>query len=209
MLGPLAPLSAANRASRTTALGLVVANLMPLIGIIALGWSPFTVVMAYVLETVIIGVYTWLRILLAQRTPVSQRIGAAFFFTAHYGIFVLVQTSFLLLSLGVADVWSPAIQEELAVAGLGFVLSHGISFATHYIGGGEYRQADARLEIFRPYGRIFVQQFVVIFGFWLAMLLVGPRVAPVVILVACKLVLDLRAHLRTHAVTRDAQALPG
>jgi len=40
MLGLLAPLSAANRASRTTALGLVVANLMPLIGIIALGWSP-------------------------------------------------------------------------------------------------------------------------------------------------------------------------
>lgn len=208
MPGPLAPLSAANRASRTTALGLVVANLMPLIGIIFLGWSPFSVVMAYVLETVIVGVYTWLRILLAQRTPVSQRIGAALFFTAHYGIFVLVQTSFLLLSLGVADIWSPAIQKELAIAGLGFVLSHGISFATHYIGGGEYRQADARLEIFRPYGRIFVQQFVVIFGFWLAMLFVGPRVAPVVILVACKLVLDLRAHLRKHA-RADAEPLPG
>ena len=56
-------LSAATRTTRTSALGLVLANLLPVVGVLALGWSPFTVVMAYVLETVIVGLYAWLRIL--------------------------------------------------------------------------------------------------------------------------------------------------
>lgn len=207
MPGPLATLSATNRASRTTALSLVVANLLPLIGILFLGWSPSAVVLAYVLETVIVGVYTCLRILLAQRTPVSQRIGAVMFFAAHYGFFVLIQTVFLLINLGLSDIRSPAVQRELIIAGLGFLVSHGISFATHYVRGGEYRSADARIEIFRPYGRIFVQQFVAIVGFWLAIVVVGQGVAPVVLLVVCKLVLDLHAHLRAHAVPRATQPL--
>lgn len=210
--GPFALLSVADRATRTTALGLILANLMPLIGVIALGWSPFSVVMAYVLETVIVGLYTWLRILLAQKTPVAERIGTAMFFLAHYGFFVLAQTVFIVLGVGVRDAWSPEVQRELAIAGLCFLVSHGISFVTHYLRGGEYRLADARVELFRPYGRIFTQQLIAIFGFWLTLAFTGPRVGPVVILVACKLLIDLRSHLRSHGArvpARPREPFPG
>lgn len=202
-------LSAATRTTRTSALGLVLANLLPVVGVLALGWSPFTVVMAYVLETVIVGLYAWLRILLAQQTPLGARIGVAMFFTAHYGIFLLVQSVFLVIALGADDAWSPDVQRELAIAGLGFLVSHGISFATHYLGGGEFRQADARVELFRPYLRVFVQQVVAILGFWIALTLGGARIGPVLALVACKLLLDLRAHLRLHADDTPRAPLPG
>lgn len=194
---PLTLLSGATRATRTTAAGLVIANLVPLVGVVALGWSAFSIVMAYVLETVIVGLYTWLRILLAQKTPLGERFGTAMFFTVHYGIFVAVQSVFLVIALGVAEAWSPDNQRELAIAGASFLVSHGISFFVHYIRGGEFRAAEAKVELFRPYGRIFVQQMVAIFGFLLAMRY-GAGMGPVVILVACKLVVDLLAHLRSH-----------
>lgn len=196
---PFALLSSATRATRSTAAGLVLANLMPLVGVVALGWSAFSVVMVYVLETIIVGLYTWLRILLAQQTPVGKRITLAMFFTMHYGIFVLVQTVFIVMALGVAELWSSDNQRELMIAGACFVLSHGFSFVVHYLRGGEFREADAGAELIRPYGRIFTQQFVAIFGSWLALSLGGARIGPVIILVACKLMIDLGAHLRSHA----------
>lgn len=204
---PFALLSRATRATRTTAAGLVLANLMPLLGIVALGWSPFSVVMVYVVETVIVGLYTWLRMLLAQKTPSGQRIALAMFFTMHYGLFVLVQTVFIVMALGVADLWSPDNQRELMIAGAGFVVSHGFSFVVHYLRGGEFREADARLELVRPYGRIFAQQFVAVFGFWIAMSFGEARIGPVVILVICKLMIDLGSHLHAHATgARDRRA---
>lgn len=202
--GPLALLSAANRRTRTTALGLVLANLTPLVGVIALGWSPFSVVMAYVVETLVVGVYTWLRILLARQTPFVARVGTAMFFTVHYGLFVLVQTVFITIAVGTQD-WTPAVQQELAIAGACFFISHGISFVTHYLGAGEYREAVANIELFRPYGRIFTQQLVAIFGGWLALGLGGARIGPVVILVVCKLVIDLGVHLRSHGARAPAE----
>lgn len=209
--GPLALLSAATRPTRATAIGLILANLMPLVGVLALGWSPFSVVMAYVVETIIVGVYTWLRILLAQQTPFVARIGTAMFFTMHYGLFVLVQTVFITLAVGLQD-WTPAVQQELAIAGACFFVSHGISFVTHYIHGGEYREAVANIELFRPYGRIFTQQFIAIFGGWLAFGFGGAHIGPVVILVVCKLVIDLGTHLRSHGTilpARPREPFPG
>jgi hypothetical protein len=197
--GPIALLTRATRRTRGTALSLVLANLVPLIGVLLLGWSAFSVVMAYVLETVIIGIYTWLRIALAQQSPPGRRLFLIAFFSCHYGLFVAVQTLFIIIAVGIDDASDPAIQRELAVAGAGFVISHGISFFTHYVGGGEYRLANATVELFRPYGRIFTQQFVAIFGFFVMGALGGARVGPVVVLVACKLLIDLRAHLRSHA----------
>jgi len=203
--GPIALLTHATRRTRGTALSLVLANLVPLIGVLLLGWSPFSVVMAYVLETVIIGVYTWLRMALAQQSPPGKRLFTIVFFTFHYGLFVAVQTVFITLAVGIGDASDPAIQRELAVAGAGFVISHGISFFTHYLGAGEFRQANATVELFRPYGRIFVQQFVAIFGFFVMLTLGGARVGPVVVLVVCKLLIDLRAHLRSHATDPAGQ----
>ena len=207
--GPFALLSHAKRRTQGTALSLVLANLVPLLGVLLLGWSAFSVVMAYVLETVIVGLYTWLRILLAQQSPIGQRLFSVGFFTVHYGLFVLVQTVFIVLAVGIDDASNPAVQRELSIAGLGFLISHGISFLTHYIGAGEFRHANATLELFRPYGRVFTQQFVAIFGCFIMAALGGARVGPVVVLVACKLLVDLRAHLRSHAPASASEPGPG
>ena len=111
-------------------LALVVANLLPLYGVVAGGWSTFEVVALYWFENVVIGGFNVLRMLVsapdlqalltrqaAQRRaaglepamPSSQALGVAMhlaklffvpFFVVHYGLFTFVHGVFVVALLG-------------------------------------------------------------------------------------------------------------
>lgn len=195
---PVLAFRSASRPTQRTAIGLILANLVPLVGVLVLGWSALSVVMAYVIETGIIGVYTLLRILLAGATHPLARLGDAVFFCVHFGLFFAIQTFFvfIIMSGGLALEYDQAV-EFLALAS-GFLISHGQSFITHYLRSGAYRTASASRELFRPYGRIVVQQFLAIGGGYLVSHHAGEHVGPVVIVVLAKLVADLATHLWVH-----------
>jgi hypothetical protein len=89
-----------------SALILLAANLVPLVGVIAWGWDAFVLLMLYWLETAVIAFWTVVRVatmprgalgdlkLEGQRGPVSP-IGMAAFFTLHAGIFMGIHFMFL------------------------------------------------------------------------------------------------------------------
>ena len=101
---------------------LLIANLVPLFGVIFLGWDLFYILAAYWLENIVIGFFTILKILMAQksmvrspdsgqyqaavaaipalgvleeRSPIYVRIPIAIFFIIHFGVFTLVHGIFI------------------------------------------------------------------------------------------------------------------
>lgn len=213
--------------NRWALLSLVVANLLPLAGVLFWGWRLIDLLTLYWIESAVVGVYTVLKILLAGRSrgPVAVAVvGKLFiipFFVFHYGLFWLVHGMFLqvlftgrtmdqaltgifdnpALSGGLAFFASPLI--ALAQADhqlwpvIGLLLSHGVSFVTNYIGGGEYRRTAPNEAMGQPYSRVFVLHLVIIGGGFVAMAL-GQSLPALLLFVGLKVVVDLRAHLREH-----------
>jgi hypothetical protein len=99
---------------------LVIANLVPLVGVLFFGWDLWTIIALYWAENGIIGLYTVAKILKAEgpgpldqpgmasgRLPAARvrmpggvdRIGTALFFLVHYGFFWFVHGIFVLVAL--------------------------------------------------------------------------------------------------------------
>ena len=62
-------------------------------------------VIIYVMETLIIGFYHIIKMIIAgfAQKKISQSIGLALFFTVHYGFFVFIQTTFFFVFLSMND----------------------------------------------------------------------------------------------------------
>jgi hypothetical protein len=95
---------------RATVIALLVANAIPIIGVLFLGWSLMTILRLYWIENGIAGLWNIPRMLLARgaepetpgaRTPIlssgCQRLLLIPFFCVHYGIFWLGHGAFLAL----------------------------------------------------------------------------------------------------------------
>ena len=185
--------------SVASAVGLVVANVVPLVGVVWFGWSLFGVMWLYWAENGVIGLYAMLRILAAGGERHRQKLFMGPFFAVHFGTFWLVHGGFVVSLFGepgrgpltgfVVDVpW-----EGL----LALVLSHGASFVLNYLGRGEWREASPTVEMFRPYGRVVLLHVVLIAGGFFVDAL-GGGVGALALLVGLKTALDLGVHLVGH-----------
>jgi len=200
---------------------LVAANLVPLAGVLFLGWSVFSTLLLFWVENVIVGAFNVLRMLVAQPQIGAMWAAKLFmipFFTFHYGMFVTVHGLFVLTLFGggftgrgfpTAATFAHAVQAAgIAPAAWGLALSHGVSFAFNYIGTGEYKSALVPALMFRPYGRVMVLHVVILAGGFLVATLGSPLI-PLALLVVLKTGLDLFGHLREHAgLGRPAPASP-
>jgi len=200
---------------------LVLANLVPLFGVLYLGWDVASLVVLYWCENLIIGGYTILKLLLKAR---GRKRFLALFFTMHYGgfcaihgFFVLQLTRFAGADWGhpAAVTWSgpPAlvqwfvnlVQQVLAAAPrefligcLALVASHGVSFVLVYLGQREYERTTLSELMNEPYRRIAVLHVAIIAGGFLVVRL-GSPLALLAALVALKIGMDIILHNRSHA----------
>lgn len=200
---------------------LVVANLIPLLGVLFLGWNVWVILLLYWLENGVVGGFNVLKILRAEgaetgdtRFLVNGRPASSMgkfslipFFCIHYGMFWVVHGVFVLTlpvfgAIGADGGGAPGALEGAQALTIGFALialtvSHGVSYWFNYIGRGEYRRATPSGQMFAPYGRLVVLHITIIFGA-LAISLTGAPEAALVILVVLKIVLDLGLHLAEH-----------
>jgi hypothetical protein len=198
---------------RPSAIALVVANLVPVLGVLCFGWEIFPLLLLFWAENVVVGVFNVLKMLCATgggAVGTATKFFIIPFFCVHYGIFTLVHGMFVIGFFGggferggpPSDGFTRAgeliRQEHLIWAVLGLVASHGFSFITNYLGRGEYANASAPGLMTAPYGRIVVLHVTILFGGGLMMAL-GSPVWGLLLLVALKIALDLRGHLRERA----------
>lgn len=138
------------------------------------------------------------------------------FFTFHYGMFCLVHGIFVFVLLGgnksamsggigvekFAELTSQAASTGGIWAALGLFISHLYSFFTNYLGQGEYRRTAVPLLMFAPYGRIVVLHVAIIFGAF-AIMALGSPVFLLILMIAGKILLDIKLHLRSHQKLQD------
>lgn len=215
---------------RRSAVILVAANVVPLAGVLFLGWSTFEVVFLFWVENVIIGFYNVLKMLtfgllakpvsgMPQAVVAAGTIFLMAFFVVHYGMFCSGHGFFVVALLGKGEVsvqgdsgflaaysvaWRLA-RSSLGYAMLSLLLSHGFSFYENFLKGREYERVSAQQLMAAPYRRIVVLHVAIIVGGMLALMLKSPM-GVLFVLVVMKIILDLKFHLSER--TRSAKA-PG
>jgi len=194
---------------------LLAANAVPLAGVLAWDWRVGDVVILYWIENVIIGLYNVLRILAVRPEGASAallpaKLFVAAFFTVHYGMFCLVHGIFLAAmfpvpgpggaKLGIGGVVLEMLREPGLLAAVGaLVASHGASFVRNFLGRGEFRSAQLRQLMHRPYGRIVVVHVFIIGAGFLLQSIEAP-VAALAVFVALKTAIDYGMHRRERSV---------
>jgi hypothetical protein len=205
---------------------LIVANLIPLAGVLFLGWSVWQILIIYWLENGIAGIFNVLKMQKAEGTddasatltingrPASGDSRAALipFFCIHYGIFWVVHGVFVLTlpvfgaaaTGGESSFGTTPDPLVLAFAVIALFVSHGLSYWFNFIGGGEYKRVSPAGQMFKPYGRLVVLHVTIIIGA-IAISITGAAVAALAILVLLKIALDIGLHLAEH---RDIYVAP-
>lgn len=165
---------------------IILSNLLPVYGVWFMGWSAVEIFTVYAMETLIVGILTVFKLLLAtlargtdtwynkgKQSKVS-RLFFVIFFIMHFGIFTLVQTSIFAEVSGICPpgrnpeyfffhFWE-FINQDTGIMLLIFVLSYLLTDLMPFLVRKDYLKAPMMLLMFQPYGRIFIQQFTVILG---------------------------------------------
>ncbi|MEM1115963.1 MAG: DUF6498-containing protein [Bacteroidota bacterium] len=206
-MASLSPTPSLLAPSTSSAVSLVIANLVPLVGVVFLDWSLFGIMWIYWAESAVIGVFAILRMLTAGRdgwVAALLRLPMAGFFVAHYGFFWLIHGVFVYALFGegrrflLDGATIPEVLHGVPVEGLvPLVLSHGLSFVMNYLLGGERLVAESAVEMGKPYGRVIVLHVVIIVGGVLLMSL-GATVGFLILFIALKTAVDLGVHLKGH-----------
>jgi uncharacterized protein DUF6498 len=187
---------------------LVLANLLPLLGVLLGGWRLDQVMLLFWAESAVIAFYTVLKIAVVGRW---LSVVAAPFFLAHFGAFMAIHFLFIYelfvrgprhagpepraleaISASFAPLW-PAL--------LALFVSHGASFAINFLGRREHGGATVSALMSAPYKRVMVMQLTLIAGGGLLMAFRTP-VPALALLVVLKIAADLLAHRRERASAR-------
>jgi hypothetical protein len=193
---------------------LVAANLVPLAGVLFWGWNAFVLIALFWMENVVVGVFFILRMLCVDPRDAALWAGKLFmvpFFCFHYGLFTTIHGALVFGIFGGKD-YSPQGLQLLepaarAVADYGLWLPLGALFASHlfsflwnYLYRGEFRRAQLSALMTQPYIRVVILHVAIILGGIGAMALGSPLWA-LLVLLALKIGLDLKAHVKEHSKT--------
>lgn len=151
-------------------------NLVPVAGVVALGWSPAILVALYWLEIGIAGLIALPTILLANGPDGRRRwddiplwhdgpairgmslFELGVFIFSFAGIWLLMGAVFLEGSIGVHpwELLGSIESTALVFSIFGMAVPHGTSFVSEYIADGGYERAHPMLELLRSYKRLFL-----------------------------------------------------
>lgn len=206
--------------SYAAVVALIVANLIPLAGVLWFGWDVWGILIIYWLENGVVGLINILKMQRAAgpgsgSTGGSEKASLIPFFVMHYGIFWVVHGVFVLtlpLFAAIGADGEPDFGTTLDPLAIVFVvaclvISHGVSYAYNYIGRGEYLRTTASAQMFAPYGRLVVLHVTIIVGA-IGIGVTGASSAAIVVLVLLKIALDLGLHLAEHRGASDAVTRP-
>ena len=196
-------------------IGLLLANVIPIVGVFAFGWQALDLLLLYWLEAAVVGVFTVVRVLLAMGDPTDTGLGALFGFDRYtgpgagtsnarfgavalfcfqYGPLWMIHGAALFLLPGFAFEplgWDPlAVLPTLLPAVGAMALSHGLSFGLGFLAGGVWERTAPVAQVFAVFPRLLVLHYAVLIGGFGAVTLGSPLFA-LVVLVVLKTVADV------------------
>lgn len=187
-----------------SSLALILANLVPLIGVLVLSWRIGEILLLFWAESAVIGFYNLCKMWRIGRWSI---LFYGPFFVGHYGAFMVGHLLFIYGFFGselTANGELPAVSQvgadflAMAPALLVFFLSHGVSYFVNFIGRKEFLQRSTGSQMQEPYKRILIMHFTILIGGFMVMVLSSPLPA-LLLLLLLKLTTDLRAHIKEHS----------
>jgi hypothetical protein len=203
-----------------SALTLVAANLLTLLGVFLFNWDVFSIIVLFWFENLIIGFWNVFKMAKSDNQyPASQqgntkpqrmtKFPAIPFFMVHFGGFCLVHGIFLYTTFFEAEMGRTAFEtvgkmfqmlftSSLVFGAILLFFSHGYSYFVNYIGKKEYALTNVKQLLFQPYGRIVV---VHMFIFAAANFLTeqsSEKQILIIPFVVLKTVIDLYGHIKQH-----------
>jgi Family of unknown function (DUF6498)/Protein of unknown function (DUF3592) len=191
-----------------TALPVILANCVPIVGVLAFGWDLLSIMFVYWLETAVVVFYSVLKVV---------TVGGPFtllWMPFHLATFGMFMSFHLMMILGLAPghhagFFPPELLRGLLGrtwgAGVGLLVSHGISFVVNFLGNGEYRRTTVDEQKAAPWKRLIIMHVTTIAGAWSVGLFDAP-VGALVMLAVLKIVVDLHGHLRERPTPSGAGA---
>lgn len=165
--------------------------------------SPMTILFAYFLETIIIGVFNAIKMFCSIQFGKSKGYGLILFFLFHYGFFVAIQSIFAFSLFGIegASIIKEPFNllenytnilhlEDIKYALPAIVFTHLGKFLSDFLKNEKYIKFTADEIMFKPYIRIFIQQFVVILAFFFVVFSEAGYIAAI-LLILFRLFVDL------------------
>ena len=196
---------------KPTVIILILSNLLPIYGVLFLGWEVFPIMLLFWTENVIIGVFNILKMLMVSPADPMMWILKLFqvpFFSFTFVIFAVVHGIFIYtLFGGVAIKETEVLEINPTVLGQtigsfnlwwGFVsllLGHGASFVMNYILKGEYKEADLKNLMWQPFKRVIVLHVTIFIG-GILLLVSGSPTGGLILLIVLKIAIDALSHLR-------------
>jgi hypothetical protein len=181
----------------------LLANLVPVAGVLFLGWDLFLVLALFWVENLVIGLFGILRVAFATGERLPRRIVHVLFFCVHYGGFMLAHALLLIAVFGASARVDGGVTDmrgfvdyllrvDVALAVVALVVAHGEAFVYGVLRGRFVSTRDAMVA---PYRRIFITQVGLILGGF-AVEQFGQPVLGLVALIAAKIAVDLRMQRR-------------
>lgn len=210
--------------SNVSLVALLIANIIPLFGVLFLEWDAFSIVLLYWAENLVIGFYNVLKIAFAAVPHPAAHLGKLFlipFFIIHYGGFTAVHGFFVLaifkkeqgapiggeswpcflvfvqMLLNVIKQVYLVIPVNMKLALLALFISHGVSFGYNYLYKREFASAKPDKLMGQPYSRIVVMHISILAGGFL-LVMIGSPAALLLVLIILKTLIDSKFHLREH-----------
>lgn len=202
---------------------LVLTNLVPVYGVAFLAWDIYTIFILYWSESAVIGFYNVLKMRMINKLDPykyqelknkSRGLSVVksffiFFFIIHFSIFMIGHLTFINMLFrpdlprptdfisGLLIIWkywsSIFITLSLIFA------SHGFSFIFNFVKKEEYKKTTISQQMFEPYKRIIVMHVTIILvGLLVVLSDSRQNIVAILILIFCKIILDLIAHIKEH-----------
>jgi len=184
---------------------IIIANIVPILGVLFLDWTLFSIMFFYWLESAIVGIFNIPKILKAKISGTEESIdsdqstkkGRLFiigFFIFHYGMFMFVHGLFIFDLFG-----PPNLTLNTILLGItALAISHGLSFKFNFLDHKEYEKVTIKQQMFAPYKRIVIMH-ITIFICGLILAIINAPVFALIILILLKIAIDITAHLREHS----------
>lgn len=183
---------------RNPLITIILVNMIPVVGIFFFGWRIGHVVVLFWLESIMIGFFNLLRILLAQgrdENKPAKKAGTALFFLVHYFGFMLAQGIFMFAAVLSKDDMMTLNELNIPLVLAGLLLFYAFNFIGDFILSGDFQRKTPDAFFFRPYGRVAIQQILILGGGWLIETNRLPReTAFTLILVGMKIIVDFFAY---------------
>jgi len=195
-----------------SAVSLVIANLMPLFGVLFWDWSAFNVLILYWTESAVIGFYYVLK---KYKIGGINKVLNNSSFLFGYGIFMAGHLFFINFLFGEGGLSGEQYTKSVGVADhmimifpafLSLFISHGISYYNNFIGKKEYlnfknaSEAIINEQMAKPFKRIMIMQVALVFGGGLTLILRFDIV--LVLLIIFKIIADLKAQNKQYSLPK-------